>query len=130
AEMLVLKEISTGAQNDLERATEIARKMVMEYGMSEELGPLTLGRKQDTPFLGRDLARDRNYSEEVAYAIDQEVRKIIDKCYQRARNLLEENLSTLHLVAGRLMEKETLEAEEFNRLMEGVRSLKESKEAS
>ncbi|MGQ9531673.1 MAG: ATP-dependent zinc metalloprotease FtsH [Desulfotomaculales bacterium] len=130
AEMLVLKEISTGAQNDLERATEIARKMVMEYGMSEELGPLTLGRKQDTPFLGRDLARDRNYSEEVAFAIDQEVRKIIDQCYQRAKTLLEENLSTLHLVAGKLMEKETLEAEEFNRLMEGARSLKESKEAS
>jgi len=130
AEMLVLKEISTGAQNDLERATEIARKMVMEYGMSEELGPLTLGRKQDTPFLGRDLARDRNYSEEVAFAIDQEVRKIIDQCYQRAKTLLEENLSTLHLVAGKLMEKETLEAEEFNRLMEGAGSLKESKEAS
>ena len=130
AEMLVLKEISTGAQNDLERATEIARKMVMEYGMSEELGPLTLGRKQDTPFLGRDLARDRNYSEEVAFAIDQEVRRIIEQCYQRAKALLEENLGTLHLVAGKLMEKETLEAEEFNRLMEGARSLKESKEAS
>ncbi len=118
AEALVLKEISTGAQNDLERATEIARKMIMEYGMSDELGPLTLGRKQDTPFLGRDLARDRNYSEEVASAIDQEVRRIIDECYHRAETILKDNMDGLHLVANTLFEKETIEGREFEALME------------
>ncbi|MDQ0285369.1 cell division protease FtsH [Desulfofundulus luciae] len=117
AEALVLKEISTGAQNDLERATEIVRRMVMEYGMSEELGPMTLGRKQETVFLGRDLARDRNYGEEVAAAIDKEVRRMIESCYNRAKELLEKHMDTLHLVAKTLFEKETLEAEEFAALM-------------
>jgi len=116
AEALVLKEISTGAQNDLERSTDIVRKMVMEYGMSD-LGPMTFGRKQDTPFLGRDLARDRNYSEEVANAIDMQVREIIDRSYNKGKQLLEEHLETLHLVAKTLFEKETVEAEEFAELM-------------
>lgn len=118
AEDVVLQEVSTGAQNDLERATEIARRMVMEYGMSEELGPLTLGRKQETVFLGRDIARDRNYSEEVAYAIDREVRNIIDTCYHRAEKILRENMRGLHLVAQTLIEKETLEGQEFESLMQ------------
>jgi len=117
AEALVLKEVSTGAQNDLERATEIVRRMVMEYGMSEEIGPMTLGRKQETVFLGRDLARDRNYGEEVAAAIDKEVRRMIESCYNRAKELLEKHMDTLHLVARTLFEKETLEAEEFAALM-------------
>ncbi|MEW6423522.1 MAG: ATP-dependent zinc metalloprotease FtsH [Bacillota bacterium] len=117
AEELVLKEISTGAQNDLERSTEIVRRMIMEYGMSEELGPMTLGRKHETPFLGRDLARDRNYGEEVAAAIDKEVRRIVDVNYNRARDILIKHIDTLHLIAGALMEKETLEAEEFAALM-------------
>lgn len=117
AEALVLKEVSTGAQNDLERATEIVRRMVMEYGMSEEIGPMTLGRKQETIFLGRDLARDRNYGEEVAAAIDKEVRRMIESCYNRAKELLEKHIDTLHLVAKTLFEKETLEAEEFAALM-------------
>ncbi|MEW6173186.1 MAG: ATP-dependent zinc metalloprotease FtsH [Bacillota bacterium] len=117
AEDLMLKEISTGAQNDLERATEVARRMIMEYGMSEELGPLTFGHKQDTPFLGRDIARDRNYSEEVAYAIDREVRRVIDECYNRAREILTANLGSLEQVAKRLFEKETIEADEFGELM-------------
>lgn len=117
AEALVLKEISTGAQNDLERATEIVRRMVMEYGMSEEIGPMTLGRKQETIFLGRDLARDRNYGEEVAAAIDKEVRRMIESCYNRAKELLEKHMDTLHLVAKTLFDKETLEAEEFAALM-------------
>ncbi|ACX53137.1 ATP-dependent metalloprotease FtsH [Ammonifex degensii KC4] len=119
AEDLMLGEVSTGAQNDLERATEIARRMVMEYGMSDELGPLTFGYKHDTPFLGRDLARDRNYSEEVASAIDREVRRIIESCYERARNLLIENKEKLERVARCLFEKETLEASEFLALVEG-----------
>ncbi|SHI77999.1 cell division protease FtsH [Desulfofundulus thermosubterraneus DSM 16057] len=117
AEALVLKEISTGAQNDLERATEIVRRMVMEYGMSEEIGPMTLGRKQETVFLGRDLARDRNYGEEVAAAIDKEVRRMIESCYNRAKELLEKHMDTLHLVAKTLFDKETLEADEFAALM-------------
>ncbi|RPF42502.1 membrane protease FtsH catalytic subunit [Thermodesulfitimonas autotrophica] len=117
AEDLMLKEVSTGAQNDLERATEIARRMIMEYGMSEELGPLTFGHKHDTPFLGRDIARDRNYSEEIAYAIDREVRRVIDDCYNRAREILTANRDKLELVANRLIEQETIEAEEFAALM-------------
>lgn len=113
SEELVLKEVSTGAQNDLERATEIARRMVMEYGMSENLGPMTLGHKQEEVFLGRDLARGRNYSEEVAAAIDKEVRSIIDKCYNRAKTLLSENINKLHKVAEALLEREKLSEEEF-----------------
>jgi cell division protease FtsH len=116
AEAVVLKEISTGAQNDLERSTDIVRKMVMEFGMSG-LGPMTFGRKTDTPFLGRDLARDRNYSEEVASAIDVEVRETIDRSYDKAKELLEQHLETLHLVAKTLFEKETIEAGEFAELM-------------
>jgi cell division protease FtsH len=117
AEDLALKEISTGAQNDLERATEIARRMIMEYGMSDDLGPLTFGHKQDTPFLGRDIARDRNYSEEVAYAIDREVRRVIDECYNKARDILMENRDSLERVAQRLFEQETIEAPELSKLM-------------
>lgn len=118
AEDLVLGEISTGAQNDLERATALVRKIITEFGMSEELGPLTFGTKQEQVFLGRDIARDRNYSEAVAFAIDKEARKIMDECYSRAETLLKENIEKLHLVASHLMEKETLEAEEFKALME------------
>ncbi|RJX21494.1 MAG: ATP-dependent metallopeptidase FtsH/Yme1/Tma family protein [Ammonifex sp.] len=128
AEDLALKEISTGAQNDLERATEIARRMIMEYGMSDELGPLTFGHKQDTPFLGRDIARDRNYSEEVAYAIDREVRRVIDECYDRARDILTENHDSLERVAKQLFEQETIEAPELSKLM-SVPQEKETEEA-
>ena len=116
AEAVVLKEISTGAQNDLERSTDLVRKMVMEFGMSD-LGPMTYGRKTDTPFLGRDLSRDRNYSEEVANAIDKEVRNTIDRSYNKAKELLEQHIDTLHLVAKTLFQKETLQAEEFFELM-------------
>jgi len=119
AEELVLKDISTGAQNDLERATELVRKIITEFGMSEELGPLTFGRKQEQVFLGRDIARDRNYSEAVAFAIDKEARRIMDECYERAKTILTTHLDKLHLVARTLMEKETLTAEEFTALMEG-----------
>lgn len=113
SEELVLNEVSTGAQNDLERATEIARRMVMEYGMSENLGPMTLGHKQEEVFLGRDLTRGRNYSEEVAASIDKEVRNIIDKCYIKAKTLLSENVNKLHKVAQALLEREKLDEEEF-----------------
>ncbi len=119
AEKVVLDEISTGAQNDLERATSVVRQMIMEYGMSDALGPITLGHKQDQIFLGRDIARDRNYSEEIAKAIDQEIRQTIDQCYERAREILEENRDKLDLIAAALLEKETLDAEEITALVEG-----------
>lgn len=117
AEDVVLGEISTGAQNDLERATEIVRRMIMEYGMSDTLGPMTFGKKQEAVFLGRDLARDRNYGEEVATAIDKEVKDIIEKKYDRAKEILEKYMSTLHRIAEKLMESETIEAGEFEDLM-------------
>ncbi len=117
AEALVLHEISTGASNDLERATGLVRKMITELGMSEELGPLTFGQKEGQVFLGRDIARDRNYSEAVAYAIDKEARRIIDDCYHKAQTLLKENMHKLEAIAQALMVKETLEAKEFANLM-------------
>ncbi|NLA27033.1 MAG: ATP-dependent metallopeptidase FtsH/Yme1/Tma family protein [Firmicutes bacterium] len=124
AEKLVLDEISTGAQNDLERATSIVRQMIMEYGMSDSLGPITLGHKHDQVFLGRDIGRDRDYSEEIAKAIDHEIRRTIDQCYERAREILEENRDKLDLIAQALLEKETLDAGEITALVEG-RSLAE-----
>ncbi|MHB8126025.1 MAG: ATP-dependent zinc metalloprotease FtsH [Desulfitobacteriaceae bacterium] len=117
SEALILHEISTGASNDLERATGIVRKMITELGMSEELGPLTFGHKEEQVFLGRDIARDRNYSDSVAYAIDKECKRIIDECYQKAQNLLCQNIDKLHAIAEALMEKETLEAKVFADLM-------------
>ncbi|NLC58733.1 MAG: ATP-dependent zinc metalloprotease FtsH, partial [Armatimonadetes bacterium] len=98
AEELVFDEMTTGAENDLNRSTETARRMVCEFGMSEKLGPLTLGRRHGNPFLGRDLMEDRNYSEEVASAIDQEVRRIVDECYERARNILIANRARMRHV--------------------------------
>lgn len=118
AESLVLEEISTGAQNDLERATELSRKMICEFGMSEVLGPITFGRRQDTQvFLGRDISRDRNYSEEVAYSIDKEVRRMIEEAYEKTEAMLKEHMDKLHLIAAALIEKETLEAFELEQLM-------------
>ncbi len=119
AEQAVLGEISTGAQNDLERSTSIIRQMIMEYGMSEELGPITLGKKQDQVFLGRDLARDRDFSEEIAKSIDKEIRKLVDKCYSSAQELIEEHREELEKIAQALLEKETLDAEEVASLIEG-----------
>ncbi|RKD33881.1 ATP-dependent zinc metalloprotease FtsH [Thermohalobacter berrensis] len=116
AEKLVLDDISTGAQNDLERATKLARQMVTHYGMSEKLGPMTYGTDDDEVFLGRDIARSRNYSEEVAAAIDKEMRAIIDSAYQKAEEILKENIEKLHKVAEALLEKETLNAEEFEEI--------------
>lgn len=131
AESLVLKEISTGAQNDLERATELVRKLITEFGMSEELGPLTFGHHDAQVFLGRDIARDRNYSEAVAFSIDREARRIMDECYNRAKQVLEDHMDKLTLVAETLIEKETLEADEFTALLENRElSEKGSREAT
>lgn len=125
AEEIVLHEISTGASNDIERATSTIRRMITEWGMSDELGTITFGNNNnDQVFLGRDLGRDRNYSEAVAYSIDKEVKHLMDECHAEARRLLSENLDKLTLIAETLMERETIQAEEFVALMEG-RSLEE-----
>lgn len=113
AEALVLEDISTGAQNDIERATKLARKMVTHYGMSENLGPMTYGTDDEEVFIGRDFGRARNYSEQVAAAIDKEMRTIIDRAYQKAEEILTENINKLHKVAEALLEKETLDSKEF-----------------
>jgi len=112
-----LKDVSTGAQNDLERATSNVREMITRYGMSEELGAITFGKRQDTIFLGRDISQERNYSEAIAYAIDKEARAMIDAAYQRADNILAKNLPSLNAVAEALMQYETLEAEDFYQIM-------------
>jgi len=119
AESLVLNDISTGAQNDIERATSIARKMVTEYGMSDRLGPMTFGTKSEEVFLGRDLGRTRNYSEEVAAEIDREIKRIIEEAYKRAESLLKGNIEKLHRVAKALIEREKLNGEEFEKVFNG-----------
>src|SRR5579885_1478323 len=117
AEEIVFGEITTGAANDFEKATELARKMVTEFGMSDKLGPLTLGTKHGPVFLGRDLVESRNYSDEIAYEIDKEVRRIIDECYSRARAVLLEHKPALERVAQALLERESLEGEELDALL-------------
>jgi cell division protease FtsH len=118
AEELALKEISTGAQNDLERATKTVRRMITEFGMSNELGHMTFGRgHEDQVFLGRDISRDRNYSEEVAAAIDREAKNIMDASYERATRLLTANRDKLEALTQALKDKETLEAEELKAIV-------------
>jgi cell division protease FtsH len=117
AEQLVFNELTTGAHNDLDRATEIARAMVCEFGMSEALGPLTLGKRHGNPFLGRDIMEDRNYSEGIAMSIDKEIRKIIGTGFERASQILTENRSKMDEIVRVLLEKETIEREEFESLM-------------
>ena len=125
AEEIVLHEISTGASNDIERATSTIRRMITEWGMSDELGTITFGNNNnDQVFLGRDLGRDRNYSEAVAYSIDKEVKRLMDECHAEARRLLSENLDKLTIIAETLKERETIQADEFVALMEG-RSLED-----
>ena len=118
AEALVLNEISSGASNDLQRATSLARQMICEYGMSEKLGAVTFGHRQDQVFLGRDIGRDKDYSEEVAAQIDSEIRQFIDEAYQGTVKLLQDNIDKLHLIAEALIERETLEGYEVQQLME------------
>jgi len=118
AEKLFIGDISTGAYNDLQRATELARKMVTEYGMSERLGPIFLGGDQEV-FLGKDFAHARNYSEEVASLIDEEIRAIIEEAYALVERLLTENADAVHRVAQALMEREKLDGEQFELLMKG-----------
>ncbi|HSV74505.1 MAG TPA: ATP-dependent zinc metalloprotease FtsH [Chthonomonadales bacterium] len=118
-EELVYGDMDTGAASDLDHATHMARAMVCEYGMSERLGPLRLGRRHGNPFLGRDLMEDRDYSEDVAKAIDEELRAIIDRNYQRAKQILVPRRATLDNVVELLMQRETLDRTEFLRVMDG-----------
>jgi cell division protease FtsH len=119
AEKLALDDISTGASNDIERATKIARAMVVTYGMSDELGPMSYGTSEDEVFLGRDFNKIRNYSEDVAAKIDNEMRRIIDNAYNKTEKLLSENIEKLHSVAHALLEKETISGKEFEILFDG-----------
>ncbi|WP_202710114.1 ATP-dependent zinc metalloprotease FtsH [Sporosalibacterium faouarense] len=116
AEKLVLEDISTGASNDIERATKIARAMVTHYGMSDKLGPMTYGEDDNEVFIGRDLGRSKNYSEQIAAEIDNEMRQIVGTGYNKAEQLLTENMDVLHRVADALLAKETLNAEEFEKV--------------
>ncbi len=116
AEKLILDDISTGASNDIERATAISRAMVTKYGMSEKLGTITFGADQEEVFLGRDLAHAKEYSEETAAIIDEEVKKIVDAGYEKAINILNEHVDKLHAVAKILLEKEKIDGEEFDRI--------------
>ncbi len=119
AEEIVFGEITTGAANDFEKATELARKMVTEFGMSDKLGPLTLGTKHGPVFLGRDLVESRNYSDEIAYEIDKEVRRFIDECYGRAQQVLTEHKQTLERIARSLLDRESLDSDELDALIAG-----------
>ena len=119
AEALILNDISTGASNDIERASQIARNMVTKYGMSDRVGAIMFGGGQGEVFLGRDFAQTKDYSEETAGIIDEEVKRIVDKAYNRAREILSEHVDKLHAVAGVLLEKEKIEGEEFDRIFEG-----------
>jgi len=120
AEKLILDDISTGASNDIERATAISRAMVTKYGMSERLGTITFGADQEEVFLGRDLAHAKEYSEETAAIIDEEVKKIVDAGYEKAINILSEHVDKLHAVAKVLLEKEKIDGDEFDKIFADV----------
>ena len=118
AEALILNDISTGASNDIERASQIARNMVTKYGMSDRVGTIMFGGGQGEVFLGRDFAQTKDYSEETANIIDEEVKKIVDRAYNRAVEILSAHTDKLHAVAGVLLEKEKIEGEEFDKIFE------------
>jgi cell division protease FtsH len=120
AEELVLNQITTGAGNDLERATDLARKMVCEWGMSDELGPLTFGKKDEEIFLGREIATRRDYSEEIALKIDSEVKRLVTENYERTKRMLLENMASLKALAEALLEKEVLDAPEIDKIIQGA----------
>ncbi|UCF31813.1 MAG: ATP-dependent zinc metalloprotease FtsH [bacterium] len=119
AEELVLDQLTTGAGNDIERATELARKMICEWGMSDELGPLTFGKKEEQIFLGREIAQHRDYSESTAVRIDEEVKSLVDKAYDRAKQILSDNIEALHRLAHSLLEREVLDGPEIDAIIKG-----------
>ncbi len=120
AEELVFHEVTTGAADDLEKVTGIAKQMVMRYGMSDKLGPRVLGRNHDMPFLGREMGNEPDYSEEIAREIDDEIRRVIEEAHQRAIQVLTEHMDELHRISGILIERETIDKDQFERLLAGV----------
>jgi cell division protease FtsH len=119
AEELVFHEVTTGAADDIEKVTQSAKQMVMRFGMSEKLGPRMLGRNHDLPFLGREMAAEPDYSEEMAREIDDEIRRVIEDAHSRARSVLEQHLDELHMLSAILIERETIDKDEFERLLAG-----------
>jgi cell division protease FtsH len=121
AEELVFGRISTGASNDIKQATELAQKMIRNWGMSENLGPLSYAQGDEQIFLGREIAQHRDYSDETARLIDNEIKQLIKKCYNRAHQVLKENIDILHQLASLLLEKETVMGRELDELIQRVR---------
>lgn len=119
ADELAIGEPTAGASNDIEKATELARRMVCEWGMSERLGPIAFGRKEGEVFLGREFSQHQDFSQETAVAIDDEVRRIVTGCYEHAKELLSQNMDQLHRLAEALLEYETLDAEEIDMVLRG-----------
>lgn len=119
AEEIIFNDITTGASNDIQQVSKYARSMVTEYGMSDKLGPLSFGNKQSEIFLGRDISKERNYSDDIAAVIDQEVHMIVESCHDKAKHVVEEHIDQLHAIAKALLEKETLNAEEFLQIVDG-----------
>src|SRR5215216_3930123 len=120
AEELVFNEVTTGAANDLEKVTSTAKQMIMRFGMSEKLGPRVLGRNHDLPFLGREMSAEPDYSEEVAREIDEEIRRVIEEAHDRAQTVLREHMDELHRLSAILIERETIDKDQFLRLLEGA----------
>ena len=120
AEEIIFNQRTTGASNDIERATGLARRMVCEWGMSESLGPITFGKKEEAIFLGREISQNRDYSEQTAQAIDREVRDLVERNYRRAKEVLAQNVDTLHRLAKALLEYETLDSAEIDRIIQGL----------
>jgi len=121
AEEIVFGHKTTGAGNDIERATELARRMICEWGMSDKLGPVTFGKKEEQVFLGREMGHVREFSEATAQSIDNEVREIVEKNYRRGRELLNSNVEILHAMALALIDHETLDKDQIDLLMKGVK---------
>ena len=119
AEELVFNEVTTGAANDIERITATAKSMIMRFGMSEKLGPRVLGRNHDMPFLGRDMGAEPDYSEEIAREIDDEIRRVIEEAHDMATTTLREHMDELHLLSAILIERETVDKDQFERLLAG-----------
>jgi cell division protease FtsH len=119
AEELVFHEVTTGAANDIEKVTGTSKHMVMRYGMSEKLGPRMLGRNHDQPFLGRDMGSEPDYSEEIAREIDDEIRRVIEEAHERARKVLAQHMEELHQLSVLLIERETIDKDQFERLLAG-----------
>jgi cell division protease FtsH len=130
AEELVLHQKTTGAGNDIERASDLARRMVCEWGMSDVLGPLTFGQKEGQIFLGRDISQNRDYSEQTAQVIDREVRDIVERNYRRAVEILSDKMQALHDLSAALLEFETLDGEEIDQVIRGEKIVRKPAETS